>query len=68
MDGSSGKIGAVFIGAVSVHGGQETTAISMMFPVPHHGMIIIGVPYSIPELTQSASPYGPSTIVGPMSN
>lgn len=63
-----GKIGAVFTGASSVHGGQETTAISMMFPMLHHGMIIIGVPYSIPELTQSGSPYGPSRIVGPLSN
>lgn len=62
------KLGAVFTGAASVHGGQETTAISMMFPMLHHGMIIVGVPYSVPELTQSGSPYGPSRIVGPMSN
>lgn len=63
-----GKVGAVFTGAASVHGGQETTAISMMFPMFHHGMIIVGVPYSVPELTQSGSPYGPSRIVGPMAN
>lgn len=63
-----GKIGAVFTGAASVHGGQETTAISMMFPMLHHGMIIVGVPYSVPELTQSGSPYGPSRIVGMMAN
>lgn len=69
MDGALiGKLGAVFTGAASVHGGQETTAISMMFPMLHHGMIIVGVPYSVPELTQSGSPYGPSRIVGPMSN
>lgn len=69
MDGALiGKVGAVFTGAASVHGGQETTAISMMFPMLHHGMIIVGVPYSVPELTQSGSPYGPSRIVGPMSN
>lgn len=69
MDGALiGKLGAVFTGAASVHGGQETTAISMMFPMFHHGMIIVGVPYSIPELTQSGSPYGPSRIVGPMAN
>jgi NAD(P)H dehydrogenase (quinone) len=69
MDGALiGKVGAVFTGAASVHGGQETTAISMMFPMFHHGMIIVGVPYSVPELTQSGSPYGPSRIVGPMSN
>ena len=62
------KLGAVFTGAASVHGGQETTAISMMFPMLHHGMIIVGVPYAVPELTQRGSPYGPSRIVGPMSN
>jgi NAD(P)H dehydrogenase (quinone) len=69
MDGALiGKLGAVFTGASSVHGGQETTAISMMFPMLHHGMIIVGVPYSVPELTQSGSPYGPTRIVGPMAN
>jgi NAD(P)H dehydrogenase (quinone) len=69
MDGALiGKLGAVFTGAASVHGGQETTAISMMFPMLHHGMIIVGVPYSVPELTQSGSPYGPSRIVGPLAN
>jgi len=63
-----GKIGAVFTGAASVHGGQETTAVSMMFPMLHHGMIIVGVPYSVPELTDSGSPYGPSRIVGRLAN
>ena len=63
-----GKVGAVFTGAASVHGGQETTAVSMMFPMLHHGMIIVGVPYSVPELTQSGSPYGPSRIVGPLAD
>ena len=62
------KLGAVFTGAASVHGGQETTAVSMMFPMLHHGMIIVGVPYAVPELAQSGSPYGPSRIVGPMAN
>lgn len=63
-----GKIGAVFTSAASVHGGQETTAVSMMFPMLHHGMIIVGVPYSVPELTESGSPYGPSRIVGRLAN
>jgi len=63
-----GKVGGVFTSASSVHGGQETTAISMMFPMLHHGMIIVGVPYSVPELSHSGSPYGPSSIVGPLSN
>lgn len=60
-----GKVGGVFTSAASVHGGQESTAISMMFPMLHHGMIIVGVPYSIPELTETGSPYSPSRIVGP---
>jgi len=63
-----GKIGAVFTGAASVHGGQETTAVSMMFPMLHHGMIIVGVPYSVPELIESGSPYGASRIVGILAN
>ena len=63
-----GKIGAVFTSAASVHGGQETTAISMMFPMFHHGMILVGVPYSVGELTESGSPYGPSRIVGRLAN
>jgi NAD(P)H dehydrogenase (quinone) len=63
-----GKIGAVFTSAASVHGGQETTAVSMMFPMFHHGMILIGVPYSVGELTESGSPYGPSRIVGRLAN
>ena len=63
-----GKVGGVFTSASSVHGGQETTAVSMMFPMLHHGMIIVGVPYSVPELSHSGSPYGPSSIVGPLSN
>jgi NAD(P)H dehydrogenase (quinone) len=63
-----GKIGAVFTSAASIHGGQETTAVSMMFPMFHHGMILVGVPYSVEELTESGSPYGPSRIVGRLAN
>ncbi len=59
-----GKVGGVFTGASSVHGGQETTAVSMMFPMLHQGMIIVGVPYSVKELFTSGSPYGPSGILG----
>jgi NAD(P)H dehydrogenase (quinone) len=61
-------LGAVFTVAASVHGGQETTAVSMMFPMLHHGMIIVGVPYSVPELMESGSPYGPSRMVGRLAN
>lgn len=63
-----GKVGGVFTSASSIHGGQETTAISMMFPMLHHGMIIVGVPYSIPELTETGSPYSPSRVVGPKAD
>jgi NAD(P)H dehydrogenase (quinone) len=63
-----GKVGAVFTSAASVHGGQETTAVSMMFPMFHHGMILIGVPYSVEDLFASGSPYGPSRIVGRLAN
>jgi NAD(P)H dehydrogenase (quinone) len=63
-----GKLGAVFTGAASVHGGQQTTAVSMMFPMLHHGMIIVGVSYSVPELAESGSPFGPSRIVGRQAN
>jgi NAD(P)H dehydrogenase (quinone) len=63
-----GKVGGVFTSASSFHGGQETTAVSVMFPMFHHGIIIVGVPYSVPELSHSGSPYGPSSIVGPLSN
>ena len=66
-DSLIGKVGAVFTNAASVHGGQETTAISMMFPMLHHDMIIVGVPYFVLELIGSGSPYGPSRIVGSLS-
>lgn len=59
----AGKPAAVFTSTASMHGGQETTLISMMLPLLHHGMIIIGVPYTVPELTSTKSggtPYGPS--------
>jgi NAD(P)H dehydrogenase (quinone) len=62
-----GKVGAVFTIAASVHGGQETTAVSILFPMLPHGMILVGVPYSVAELIGSGSPYGPSRIVGSLS-
>lgn len=55
------KPAAVFTSSASLHGGQETTLLSMMLPLIHHGMIIAGLPYSEPELntTQTGgSPYG----------
>lgn len=67
----SGKPGAVFTSTSSMHGGQETTLISMMLPLLHHGMLITGLPYSETELLHTASggtPYGPSHLAGVDSN
>lgn len=66
-----GKPAAVFTSTASMHGGQETTLISMMLPLIHHGMLIIGIPYSEPELTSTQSggtPYGASHTAGPKSD
>jgi NAD(P)H dehydrogenase (quinone) len=63
----SGKPAAVFTSTGSMHGGQESTLLSMMLPLLHHGMIIVGLPYTEPDLmaTQSGgSPYGASHIAG----
>ncbi len=65
------KPAGVFTSASSLHGGQETTLISMMLPLLHHGMMIIGLPYSEKELlstTTGGTPYGPSHLAGPHSN
>lgn len=59
----SGKPAAVFTSSSSLHGGQETTLLTMMLPLLHHGMVIVGLPYSEPALLDTASggtPYGPS--------
>jgi NAD(P)H dehydrogenase (quinone) len=71
-----GKPAAVFTSTSSLHGGQETTLLSMMLPLLHHGMLILGLPYSESDLltTQSGgTPYGPSHTAGtdstrPLSN
>ena len=62
-----GKPAGVFCSTSTVHGGQETTLISMMFGLLHHGMIIVGIPYSEKGLfaTGGGSPYGASSISGP---
>lgn len=59
------KLGGVFTSTSSMHGGQETTLLSMMLPLIHHGMIIVGVPYSEKQLSSTKSggtPYGPSHV------
>ncbi len=63
----AGKPGAVFTSTSTLHGGQETTLISMMLPLLHHGMLITGLPYSQTELLHTRSggtPYGPSHLAG----
>lgn len=65
------KPAAVFTSTASLHGGQETTLMSMMIPLIHHGMVMVGVPYSEPALTQTqhgGTPYGPSHHAGAESN
>ena len=55
------KPAAVFTSTASLHGGQETTLTSMMLPLLHHGMLIVGLPYTLPEVTHTVSggsPYG----------
>jgi NAD(P)H dehydrogenase (quinone) len=62
-----GKPAAVFTSTSSLHGGQETTLLSMMLPLLHHGMLILGLPYSETELLSTRSggtPYGPSHTAG----
>lgn len=57
----SGKPACVFTSTGSLHGGQESTLLSMMLPLMHHGMLILGLPYSHPELmatSSGGSPYG----------
>lgn len=64
------KPAGVFCCTASLHGGQETTLVSMMFPLLHHGALIVGVPYSIRELIETKSggtPYGPTAVVGSMA-
>lgn len=59
------KPACVFTSSASMHGGQETTLLSMMLPLFHHGMCILGLPYSEPELhttTSGCSPYGVSSV------
>ncbi|MFP5506428.1 MAG: NAD(P)H:quinone oxidoreductase [Gammaproteobacteria bacterium] len=62
-----GKPAAVFTSTSSLHGGQETTLLSMLLPLLHHGMLVLGLPYSAPELMNTRSggtPYGASHLAG----
>ncbi len=63
----AGKPAAVFTSTSSLHGGQETTLTSMMLPLLHHGMVIVGIPYTEADLLNTASggtPYGASHTAG----
>lgn len=63
----SGKPAAVFTSSGSMHGGNEATLLSMMLPLFHHGMLLMGLPYSQAELSSTQSggtPYGASHISG----
>ena len=58
---------AVFTSTATMHGGQETTLVSMALPLIHQGMLWVGVPYTVPELTSTSSggsPYGASHVAG----
>ncbi len=62
-----GKPAGVFTSTASLHGGQETTLLSMMLPLLHHGMLLVGLPYSETDLLRTDSggtPYGPSHLAG----
>ena len=63
----AGKPAAVFTSTSSLHGGQESTLLTMMIPLLHHGMLITGLPYSETDLmhtTSGGTPYGASHFAG----
>jgi NAD(P)H dehydrogenase (quinone) len=63
----AGKPACVFTSTGSLHGGQESTLLSMMIPLFHHGLMVLGLPYTHPELMTTASggtPYGASHWAG----
>ncbi len=64
----AGKPAAVFTSTGTMHGGQETTLLCMMLPLLHHGMLIVGLPYTEAALsttTSGGTPYGASHVAGP---
>jgi NAD(P)H dehydrogenase (quinone) len=63
----AGKPAGVFTSTQSMHGGQETTLLSMMMPLIHHGMYLVGIPYTeraLNETRAGGSPYGASHVAG----
>ena len=64
----AGKPAAVFTATSTMHGGQESTLLTMALPLLHHGMLLVGLPYTEPALTATQSggtPYGASHVAGP---
>jgi NAD(P)H dehydrogenase (quinone) len=62
-----GKPAAVFTSTSTLHGGQESTLLTMALPLLHHGMLLLGIPYTEPALTATTSggtPYGASHVAG----
>lgn len=62
-----GKPAAVFTSSSAIHGGQESTSLAMMLPLLHHGMLLMGIPFTQTELNTTASggtPYGASHVAG----
>ncbi|MGK0373682.1 MAG: NAD(P)H dehydrogenase (quinone) [Arenicella sp.] len=72
MSGSlSGKPAAVFTSSSSMHGGQESTLLSMLNPLLHHGMLLCGLPYTeyaLSRTTTGGTPYGASHVAGPSNS
>lgn len=67
----AGRPAGVFTSTASLHGGQESTLLSMMLPLLHHGMLLVGLPYTEPDLLSTRSggtPYGASHLAGPDSD
>lgn len=63
----NGKPAALFTSSATLHGGQETTLVSMMLPLLHHGMLIVGLPYTEAALVRTrtgGTPYGASHVAG----
>ena len=67
----SGKPAAVFTSTSTMHGGQESTLLSMMVPLLHHGMLLVGIPFTEPDLNSTRSggtPYGATHVAGPAND
>jgi NAD(P)H dehydrogenase (quinone) len=67
----AGKPAAVFTSTASMHGGQESTLLSMMVPLLHHGMVIVGLPFTEPDLSATrtgGTPYGATHYATPGNN